>query len=86
MKTKSGEGDDSDKGSIMNMTEYQPLENMARRMHTQSLEQLRAFWQGVRNSKTTDELQAMLKESSVVILTTKDHYESLLSIPPNVII
>jgi hypothetical protein len=79
LKQKSKEHDIDDADRMFNMSEYQPLENDARRFHSQSLGQIRAFWQGIRNSRTSDELQAMLDDISLVVTKTEAFYETLIS-------
>ena len=71
--------EDDDEMNFISMVEYQSLENNARKLHVLVLQELRDFWQGVRNQKTKDELSIHLERISTYIVQTKAVYNTLLS-------
>ena len=69
--------------NFVSMVEYQSLENNARRLHVQTLQELRDFWQGVRNSKSKDDLGLQLNKIAGLTTETKKLYSTLINRFPN---
>ena len=79
-KEFAGSGDEM---NFVSMVEYQSLENNVRRLHVQTLQELRDFWQGVRNVKSKDDLGAQLFRIADLTGKTKKLYATLISRFPN---
>ncbi len=74
--------EDDDEMNFISMVEYQSLENNARKLHVATLQELREFWQGIRNQKTKEEMSTHLERISGMITQTKGLYSTLLSTSP----
>ena len=77
--TQSIKGGEDDEMNYISMVEFQSLESRVRKYHFLTLQELREFWNSVRNSKTKEELQAYLDRISASIRQTNALYTTLLS-------
>ena len=81
---KSGlDGDEDDEMNYISMVEYQSLENNARKYHVLALQEIREFWNGVRNGKTKEELALQLDRISAYTKECKKIYGTLMKRFPN---
>jgi hypothetical protein len=72
-------GGEEDEMNYISMVEFQSLESRVRKYHFLTLQELREFWQSVRNSKTREELLIYLDRISTSIQQTTALYNTLLS-------
>ena len=80
---KGGVGGSDDELNFVSMVEYQSLENNVRKSHVGALQEIREFWQGIRNQKSKEELSVHLQRISAYVNITKDLYAVLLKRFPN---
>ena len=76
-------GEDDDEMNYINLVEYQSLENSARKYHILALQEIREFWNGIRNGRTKEELTRQLDHVSSLTQQTKKLYSTLLKRFPN---
>jgi hypothetical protein len=77
--TRDQKGGEEDEMNYISMVEFQSLESRVRKYHFITLQELREFWQSVRNSKTKEELMFYLDRISASIQQTNSLYTTLLS-------
>ena len=61
------------------MLEYQSLENHARKLHVTVLQEIKEFWQGIRNSKTKEELNIQMERIGNLAAETRTLYTTMMS-------
>jgi hypothetical protein len=76
---KGGMSSSDDEMNFISMVEYQSLENSVRKFHVLTLQELREFWQGVRNSKSKEELAPQIERIGMLAKQTKNLYSTLMS-------
>ena len=79
---RSTKGGEEDEMNYISMVEFQSLESRVRKYHFLTLQELRDFWQSVRNSKTKEELMLALDSISSSVQQTTALYTTLLSRSP----
>jgi hypothetical protein len=72
-------GGEDDEMNYISMVEFQSLESRVRKYHFIALQELRDFWQSVRNQKTKEELILYLDRISTSMQQTHNLYTTLLS-------
>ncbi len=75
-------GQEEDEMNYISMVEFQSLESRVRKYHFIALQELRDFWQSVRNSKTKEELMLYMDRISASIQQTNSLYTTLMSMFP----
>jgi hypothetical protein len=71
------------KHPTIQLVEYQSLENSVRSYHVKALQEMREFWQGVRNKKPVAQIAYDLDKLSNLALRTQETYTTLLERFPN---
>jgi hypothetical protein len=79
VKGGMGGGEDGEEMNFISMVEYQSLENGVRKYHVLTLQELREFWQGVRNGKSKEDLMIHVERLSGLTNRTKRLYSTLIS-------
>jgi hypothetical protein len=82
-KGRKGASGSDDEMNFISMVEYQSLETNVRKYHVLSLQEIREFWQGVRNGKTKDELSRQVGRIASLTKETKKLYSTLIKRFPN---
>ena len=77
--SQAQKGEEEDEMNYISMVEFQSLESRVRKYHFLTLQELRDFWQSIRNQKTKEELIQYMERISESVEQTKSLYTTLLS-------